>query len=123
MKPDQNHRAVRPKGIDRVREGFTGTKLQAIIDVLSGARSEWDPHVVKAVRMVLIDGLVMKDVLEQTGVKRRQFDRCMDHLKQLLELVDSPPPGVLGERQPRVERARDAMMRLLGRHHLHGGAE
>lgn len=121
--PAHQHRMRRPSSTCRAAEGFTGTRLQSVIDVLGGTRSDWDPEVVAAVRMVLVDGMARKEVLALTGVSIRSFERCMDHVKRLLQLVDSPASGALDDRRPRVERAREAITRLLGRHHPQGGVE
>jgi hypothetical protein len=113
--PEQRHRAAPPPRITRVDEGFTSRKTEEIVRVLSGRRSGWDEPTVRAVRMVLVEERSMKDALEETGVSRRQFDSCMDHMKKLLELVEELAPGT---RSTRLERARSAVTKLFGRHHL-----
>jgi hypothetical protein len=75
---------------------------------------DWDPRVVEAARMYLVEGKKEQTVLKKCGVTRRQLEPCVKEINRLLNL-NSTDSGPRKHRSPRVENARKVLHGLFGR--------
>ena len=105
--PDNRHTPTRAAG--------PAGRLQAVLDLLAGSRSEWDPRVVAAARMILVNELTRDAALRRTGVRPRDLNHCMDYIKDLLKLASVDTGGRKSGRKPRLEIAVEKIRRILGK--------
>jgi hypothetical protein len=111
--PSEGGISSRSYGLDVIR---SDRDIQKVIDLLDGQMGEWEPGVVRAARMYLVEGELEQAVLRKCGVTRRQLEPCVKEISRLLKL-DNADGGPRGPRSPRVENVRKVLHKVLGRNH------